>query len=104
MKKLFLILVICLFTGCLELTDGIVVDKNYKGAHTTVSTTFIKSGDVLIPISTPINHPERYSITVQGRNKKGHLIRESWDITFFQWERVYEGQKASRNGDIVTLW
>ncbi|MCL2277564.1 MAG: hypothetical protein FWC21_06660 [Treponema sp.] len=104
MKRLFLFLTLCLLMGCSELTEGIVVDKNYTGARTTVSTTYIKSGSTFIPVSVPISYPEQYSIKVQGYNKKGHLIRESWKITFFQWERVYEGQKASRNGDTVTLW
>ena len=65
--KIVVCLVACvLFTlfcvGCETVTKGIVVNKQYRAAYTSVQYHLI--GKTMVPF--PVNHPERWTIRIRG--------------------------------------
>ena len=64
-------IVVCMFTcilltlfcvGCETVTKGVVVDKKYHAAYTTIH--YQKIGKAMI--AQPVNHPEHWTITIRG--------------------------------------
>lgn len=55
-----------------RISEGIVIDKNYRNAYTTVEYT--KVGDTTIPQN--VYHPESYKLEIQG--EKNEEIVEYW--------------------------
>ena len=72
MKKrlaIFLLASLCL-TGCAKVTNeydkietGVITDKNYQAAYTTVVMVPIHMGKVTAMRPQPISHPAQYNVT-----------------------------------------
>lgn len=72
MKKIlawFFLICLCL-TGCAKVTNeydkietGIITDKNYQAAYTTVVMVPVHAGKVTTMRPQPISHPAQYNVT-----------------------------------------
>ena len=72
MKKIlvwFFLICLCL-TGCAKVTNeydkietGIITDKNYQAAYTTVVMVPMRIGKVTTMRPQPISHPAQYNVT-----------------------------------------
>lgn len=72
MKKIlvwFFLICLCL-TGCAKVTNeydkietGIITDKNYQAAYTTVVMVPMHAGKVTTMRPQPISHPAQYNVT-----------------------------------------
>lgn len=94
----FLVIIAAIFvlTGCSQgIKEGIVTDKTYHAAY--VSTTYIKSGNALIPLTTHI--PESYYIEVEGVGKKGKVVKDSIEVNYGVFQETSIGDKFVE-GDI----
>ena len=69
-----------------RITEGFVVDKQYRAAYTT--TTYSGTGENRIAI--PRRHPERYIFTIEG-NKDGETVQYTFDVTASQYEQYSIG-------------
>lgn len=60
---LFILLIISTFilTGCTNIKDGIIIDKNYRDSY--ITTSFIYNGGKMFPITT--YHPAIYQFKIQ---------------------------------------
>ena len=69
-----------------KITDGVVIDKDYHSAYTTI--TYIHSDDRLIPISQ--YHPEKFSLTIRG-SKNGETVEYWFAVSEAEYERYSIG-------------
>lgn len=69
-----------------RITEGFVIDKQYRAAYTT--TTYSGTGKSRIAI--PHRHPERYIFTIEG-DKGGRTVRYTLDVTETQYEQYSIG-------------
>lgn len=63
-----------------QMTEGVVIDKEFTAAHTTTHTTFIRSGKVNVPSIRTVRHPDVWRIQVSGTTKDGKQHTEWWNI------------------------
>lgn len=69
-----------------RITEGFVIDKQYRAAYTT--TTYSGIGENRIAI--PHRHPERYIFTIEG-DKDGETVQYTFDVTETQYEQYSIG-------------
>ena len=76
----FFLICLCL-TGCAKVTNeydkietGVITDKNYQAAYTTVVMVPMHTGKVTIMRPQPISHPAQYNVTC---DVNGYVIH--WD-------------------------
>ena len=70
-KRLAVVFLICLcLTGCAKVTNeydkietGVITDKNYQAAYTTVVMVPMRVGKVTTMRPQPISHPAQYNVT-----------------------------------------
>ena len=94
----FLVIIAAIFvlTGCSQgIKEGVVTDKTYHAAY--VSTTFIMSGNAMIPIDEHV--PEAYYIEVEGIGKNGKLVRDTIKVSHGVFQETSIGDKFVE-GDI----
>ena len=81
---LMLLSCICLLTACEELTEGVVVEKNYHKEETYVSfiPMVISTGKTTITNIIPmvIHHPESWEIIIEGEFE-GKVTQENYFVT-----------------------
>lgn len=70
----FILVIIC---GCgfieyelLEKVEATVVDKEYREAYTTIFPMTISNGETVTTTFIPQQHPEKYRVKVQYKEKK----------------------------------
>lgn len=51
-------------------TEGIIVEKDFKAKHAITSTSIVISGKALVPVTNTIYIPEKWKVTIEGLNPK----------------------------------
>lgn len=84
MKKIILIFAILLTSCGYDLTEGRVIDKQYKPPYSYMSTTYMLVGKVMVPNTHRVYVNEKFQVTVKGFYD-GDSIVESHEIgeTFY---------------------
>jgi hypothetical protein len=80
---------------------GEIVEKNHEADWTELRMTY--NGDGTLASVVPIAHPERWTITIRGRGRKGELRRRVIDVPATQygelrigyWFDMREGHSAA---------
>lgn len=86
MKKIFLIVLLSMFLfGCHRLTEGYVVDKEFKPEHTYTYYTTQKIGSSTITTPHVSVYPDSWHLIVRGEIDD-KTITESFRVT----QEVYE--------------
>jgi hypothetical protein len=81
---------VLLLAGCERITEGIVVDKRYMPAHTSIQLTPVYINRTIRTIPRPVYHAESWTITIQATAKeKEH--RRNFKVTQEIFERIKIG-------------
>lgn len=69
-----------------KITEGVVIDKDYHSAYTTI--TYIHSDDMTIPVSQ--YYPERFVLTIRG-SKNGETVDYWFEVSETEYEKYSIG-------------
>ena len=69
-----------------KINEGVVIDKDYHSAYTTI--TYIHSDDMTIPVSQ--YYPERFVLTIRG-SKNGETVEYRFAVSEAEYERYSIG-------------
>lgn len=69
-----------------KITEGVVIDKDYHSAYTTI--TYIHSDDMTIPVSQ--YYPERFVLTIRG-SKNGATVDYWFEVSEAEYEKYSIG-------------
>ena len=79
-----------------KLTEGTVVDKEYIAAHTTMQTTYVFTGKVMVPRVITRRHPDVWRIQVVGVLDNGEERTEWWDVGEALYNSVKIGDRVMK--------
>ena len=72
--------------------EGTVVGRDFTPAHTTVSTTFITSGKVLVPMVTPVSYADKWTLTLRDDNGRDHQV----PVSKRDYRKVKDGERFTQ--------
>lgn len=73
-------------------TEGTIVEKNFKAKHPITSTSVVISGKVLVPVTNTIYVPDKWKITIEGINPKTKETESrTVKVTKEEYEKLNEG-------------
>jgi hypothetical protein len=87
---LFCLAIIVLFIGCTGIPGGVVIDKRYTPAHTSIRLTPVYIDGTLRTIMMPVYQAESWTITVQVTVKEKEHHR-NFEVTQEVFERIKIG-------------
>ena len=80
------------------LNEGLVIDKDYAAEYTTISTIMHTDADgKTYTSSSPVNHPKKCRIKIEGYRDNGDYRIEWWDISGGLYEMINIGDYVARD-------
>lgn len=97
MKKLIVIIMLmaCLLFGCAkQITEGTIVDRNFKKAYTEVTQVpqYGANGQVTHYTTQTTHHPDKWTIVIEGqRSKDGKIVKETYKVSEKEYNKLEKG-------------
>lgn len=89
--KLVLLILCALLLGCEQPLSGTITDKRYHAPYTETRFHYVDAGDVQIPIPYSVNHPARWTITINGTISDGKTRRRVFEVGELTWNKFNIG-------------
>ncbi len=89
---------LALISGCgPTITSGTITDLKHHDEYRYTTTTYIKSGNILIPITSYHTVPESWEVEFEGADEKGKIVRRSVDVEHRRFRHLEMGAPFNMN-------